>query len=164
MSGSERSHLDEDQDQDALDRPVVENTDTSIDENRVRVWRPLGERLNHAFALQRHTAPTVGERVWGVIAYNTLSQLVLIYGPMTALRYDHDILQPHVLPLMQRLPGVIFQQSNARPQTARVLQDCLSYLTTLPWPAQYPDLSPIKHIFDNLGRLVGHPTSLNELD
>ncbi|GFX86322.1 transposable element Tcb1 transposase [Trichonephila clavipes] len=29
---------------------------------------------------------------------------------MTAQRYVHDILQPHVLPLMQRLHGAIFQQ------------------------------------------------------
>ncbi|GFY14695.1 uncharacterized protein TNCV_647391 [Trichonephila clavipes] len=33
---------------------------------------------------------------------------------MTAKRYVHDILQPHVLPLMQRLPGALFQQDNAR--------------------------------------------------
>ncbi|GFY19313.1 transposable element Tcb1 transposase [Trichonephila clavipes] len=32
---------------------------------------------------------------------------------MTAQRYVHDILQPHVLPLMQRLPGAIFQQYSA---------------------------------------------------
>ncbi|GFT94365.1 uncharacterized protein TNCV_2391501 [Trichonephila clavipes] len=36
---------------------------------------------------------------------------------MTAQRYVHDILQPHALPLMQRLPGAIFQQDNARTQT-----------------------------------------------
>ncbi|GFV54155.1 hypothetical protein TNCV_1027271 [Trichonephila clavipes] len=29
----------------------------SSDDIRVRVWRPRGERLNSAFALQRHTAP-----------------------------------------------------------------------------------------------------------
>ncbi|GFW08567.1 hypothetical protein TNCV_2775891 [Trichonephila clavipes] len=33
---------------------------------------------------------------------------------MTAQRYVQDILQPHVLPLMQRLPGAIFQQDNAQ--------------------------------------------------
>ncbi|GFX43245.1 transposable element Tcb1 transposase [Trichonephila clavipes] len=43
----------------------------SSDDNRVRVWRPRGERLNPAFALQRHTAPTAGVMVWGAIAYNT---------------------------------------------------------------------------------------------
>ncbi|GFV05945.1 retrovirus-related Pol polyprotein from transposon 412 [Trichonephila clavipes] len=35
--------------------------------------RPRGECLNPAFALQRHTAPTAGVMVWGVIAYNTRS-------------------------------------------------------------------------------------------
>ncbi|GFX80168.1 uncharacterized protein TNCV_2108121 [Trichonephila clavipes] len=97
----------------------------SSDDNHVRVWRPRGERLNPAFALQRHTAPSAGVMVWGAIAYNTRSPLVLIHGTMTAQRYVHDILQPHVFPLMQWLPGAIFQQDNARPHTAKVSQDFL---------------------------------------
>ncbi|GFV43111.1 transposable element Tcb1 transposase [Trichonephila clavipes] len=47
---------------------------------------------------------------------------------------------------------------------ARVSQDCLRTVTILPWPAHSPDLSPIEPIWDNLGRQVGHPTSLNELE
>ncbi|GFX47324.1 transposable element Tcb2 transposase [Trichonephila clavipes] len=43
----------------------------SSNDNRVRVWRPRGERLNPAFALQRHTAPTAGVMLWGAMAYNT---------------------------------------------------------------------------------------------
>ncbi|GFW86639.1 transposable element Tcb2 transposase [Trichonephila clavipes] len=35
----------------------------SSDDNRVRVWRSRGERLNPGFDLQRHTAPTVGVKV-----------------------------------------------------------------------------------------------------
>ncbi|GFU59668.1 transposable element Tcb1 transposase [Trichonephila clavipes] len=35
----------------------------SSDGNRVRVWRPRGERLNPAFALQQHTAPTASVMV-----------------------------------------------------------------------------------------------------
>ncbi|GFV20177.1 transposable element Tcb2 transposase [Trichonephila clavipes] len=77
--------------------------------------------------------------VWGVIAYNTRSTLVLIRGTMTAQRYVHDILKPHVLLLLQRLPGAIFQQDNVRPHTARVPQDCHSTLTILPWPTRSPD-------------------------
>ncbi|GFU32923.1 transposable element Tcb2 transposase [Trichonephila clavipes] len=69
--------------------------------------------------------------VWGAIAYNTRSPLIFIRDTMTAQRYVHDILQPHVLPLMQRLPGAIFQQDNARPHTARVSQDCVRTVTTL---------------------------------
>ncbi|GFW41858.1 transposable element Tcb1 transposase [Trichonephila clavipes] len=75
---------------------------------------------------------------------------------MTAQWYVHDILQ--------RLPGAIFQQDSARHLTARGLQDCLRNVTTLPWPARSPYLSPIEHIWDHLGRRVGHPTSLNELE
>ncbi|GFY13320.1 transposable element Tcb2 transposase [Trichonephila clavipes] len=131
--------------------------------NRVCVWKTRGERLNPVFALQQHTAPTAGMMVWNAIAYNTRLPLVLIRGTMTAQRYVHDILQPHALPLMQRLPGAIFQQDNARPHTARVSQGCLLAVTFLPSPARSPDLSSIDHIWDLLGWRVGHPMSLNEL-
>ncbi|GFU80660.1 transposable element Tcb1 transposase [Trichonephila clavipes] len=88
-SGSERCHLHEDQARDALDRPVIEKTTTS-DESRFNLsgdeWRPRGERLNPVFSLQRHIATTAGVIVWGAIAYNTQSPLVLIGGTMTAQR------------------------------------------------------------------------------
>ncbi|GFX79712.1 transposable element Tcb2 transposase [Trichonephila clavipes] len=90
--------------------------------------------------------------VSGVIPYNTRSPLVLIHVTMTAQRYVHDILQPHVLPLMQRLLGANFQQDNARPHTERVSQNCLRTVTTLLLPARSPDLSPIEYIWDSLGR------------
>ncbi|GFY26159.1 transposable element Tcb2 transposase [Trichonephila clavipes] len=125
----------------------------SSDYNRVRVWRHRGERLNPAFALQRHTAPSVGVMVWGAIAYNTRSPLLLIRGTthMIAQRYVHDILQPHVLSLMQRLLGAIFQQDNAPPHTARVSQDCLHTVTIFPLPSLSPNLSPVRYIWDHFG-------------
>ncbi|GFX07693.1 hypothetical protein TNCV_4159621 [Trichonephila clavipes] len=43
----------------------------SSNDNRVRVWRPHGERLNSVFALQRYTTPTAGVIVWGAIAILT---------------------------------------------------------------------------------------------
>ncbi|GFV68009.1 hypothetical protein TNCV_1872911 [Trichonephila clavipes] len=41
---------------------LVTNPDSNLSnyDNSVRLWRPRGERLNPAFALQRHTAPTAG--------------------------------------------------------------------------------------------------------
>ncbi|GFX68543.1 transposable element Tcb2 transposase [Trichonephila clavipes] len=107
----------------------------SSDGNHVRVWRPRGERLNPVFALQRHTDPIGGVMVWGAIANNTRSPLVLIRCPITAQQYVHDILQPHVLLLMQRLPEALFQQDNTRPHMARVSQDFLCIVTTHPSPA-----------------------------
>ncbi|GFV27741.1 uncharacterized protein TNCV_4169631 [Trichonephila clavipes] len=58
--------------QNALDRPVIQKTakfdesrfNLSSDDNRVRVWRPRGERFKHAFALQRHTVLTACVMVW----------------------------------------------------------------------------------------------------
>ncbi|GFT72637.1 transposable element Tcb2 transposase [Trichonephila clavipes] len=109
--------------------------DLSSDDNRIRVWRPRGERLNPAFALQRHTTPTADGMIWGAITYNTRSPLVTIRGTMAAQRYVHTILQPHVLPLMQRLPGAPFQQDNVRPHTASVSQECFRTVIILPWRA-----------------------------
>ncbi|GFU05957.1 transposable element Tcb2 transposase [Trichonephila clavipes] len=136
----------------------------SSDDIRVHVWRPRGERLDPAFALQQHTTSTAGVMIWGAIAYNTRSPIVLIRGTMTVQRYVQDILQPHMLSLKQRLLGAIFPQANARLHIARVSQDCLCTVTNLSWPTLSSDLSPIEHIWDHLGWRVGHPTILNELE
>ncbi|GFU64748.1 transposable element Tcb1 transposase [Trichonephila clavipes] len=129
--------------------------------------RTSGERLNPTFALQRHTAPTAGVMILGVIAYNTRSLLVLIRCTTTAHRYVHDILEPHVLPLMQRLPGSTFKLDNAHPPAQRVSQDCLRTVITLPLDCPDPiETSGIQSSISGipLGLRVGHPTSLNELE
>ncbi|GFU34379.1 transposable element Tcb2 transposase [Trichonephila clavipes] len=90
--------------------------------------------------------------------------LVLIRGTMADQWYVHDVLQPHVFSLMQRLLEAIFQKDNARSHMAIVSQDCLRTVITLPWPALSSDLSPIENIWDHLGWRVGHPTILNELE
>ncbi|GFT38649.1 transposable element Tcb2 transposase [Trichonephila clavipes] len=101
---------------------------------------------------------------WDAIAYNIRSPLVMIRVTMTAQWYVHNILQLHVLSLMQRLPGDIYQHDNAWPHTAKMSQYCFRTVTTLPWPAGSPDLSAIEHIWYHSGRRVGYPTSLNELE
>ncbi|GFU13549.1 uncharacterized protein TNCV_938351 [Trichonephila clavipes] len=92
--------------------------------------------------------------VWGNIAYNTQSTLELIRGTMTAQRYVHDICS-HVLPLMQRLPGAIFQPDNAETRPERVSQDCRCYY---PFFGLY-----VPHICLHMGWRVGHLVSLNDL-
>ncbi|GFU57859.1 transposable element Tcb2 transposase [Trichonephila clavipes] len=54
----------------------------SSDDNRV--WRPHGERINTALALQRHNTPTAGMMIRVAIAYNKRSPVVLIRGTLTA--------------------------------------------------------------------------------
>ncbi|GFX83168.1 transposable element Tcb2 transposase [Trichonephila clavipes] len=118
----------------------------SSDDNRVHVWRPRGERLNSSFALERHTSPTAGVMVWGAIAYNTRLPLVLIHDTLSAQRYVHDILQPHVLPLMQ-----LFPPNGSGAILGLTRQVCLKTVSVMLLPIRSPDVSPIEHIWDNLG-------------
>ncbi|GFT66992.1 transposable element Tcb1 transposase [Trichonephila clavipes] len=90
--------------------------------------------------------------VWGVIAYDSRSTLIVMRGTLTAQRYVDDILQPHVESFLNGLPGSIFQQEIARPHTARVAQDILRHFQTLPSLARSPNLSPVEHVWDQLKR------------
>ncbi|GFU80134.1 transposable element Tcb2 transposase [Trichonephila clavipes] len=95
----------------------------------------------------RHTVRTAGVMVWGAIAYDNRSTLIVMRGTLTGQRYVDDILRPHVGPFLNGLPGAIFQQDNARPHTARVAQEFLRHFQTLRLPALSPDLSPLVHVW-----------------
>ncbi|GFV35554.1 transposable element Tc1 transposase [Trichonephila clavipes] len=101
---------------------------------------------------------------WGAIAYDSRSTLIVMRRSLTGQRYIDDILRPHVGPLLNGLPGAIFQQDNARPHTARVAQDFLRHFQILPWPARSPDLSPVKHVWDPLKRQMPSRHSVYDLE
>lgn len=122
------------------------------DDHRRRVWRRPGQRADPAFTIARHTGPQQGVMVWGAISLDSRTPLVVIRGTLNAQRYVDDILRPVLLPFLLQYPGLIFQQDNARPHTARVAMNCLEACQTLPWPARSPDLSPIEHVWDMMGR------------
>ncbi|GFT17681.1 transposable element Tcb2 transposase [Trichonephila clavipes] len=101
--------------------------------------------------------------VWGAIAYDSRSTLIVMCGTLTSQRYVDDILRPHVGPFLNGLPGAIFQQHNARPHTARVAQGFLRHFQTLPWKARSPDLSPVEQECDQLKRQMPSCYSLHDL-
>ncbi|GFS85657.1 transposable element Tcb2 transposase [Trichonephila clavipes] len=68
------------------------------DDNRVQVWRRPGERYNSPRTVLRHTARTAGVMVWGAIAYDSRSTLIVMRGTLTGQRYVDDVLRPHTLP------------------------------------------------------------------
>ncbi|UYV68047.1 hypothetical protein LAZ67_5002900 [Cordylochernes scorpioides] len=138
----------------------------SSDSRRVRVWRRRGERSNPAAIVERPTVRQRGIMVWGAIAYDSRSPLLRIQGTMTAQRYVDDVLRPVTLPYLQGVPNALYQQDNARPHTARISQQALRDVQMLPWPPYSPDLSPIEHVWDIIGRrlhALPQPRSEDEL-
>ncbi|UYV83457.1 hypothetical protein LAZ67_23001097 [Cordylochernes scorpioides] len=138
----------------------------SSDSRRVRVWRRRGERSNPAAIVERPTVRQRGIIVWGAIAYDSRSPLLRIQGTMTAQRYVDDVLRPVTLPYLQGVPNALYQQDNARPHTARISQQVLQDVEMLPWPPYSPDLSPIEHVWDIIGRrlhALPQPRSEDEL-
>lgn len=138
-------------------------------DGRRRVRRMRGERKNPTLFVERNTALTQGVMIWGAICYGSRSPLVFINGNLNAAGYIANVLLPVCLPYLQGLQNPIFQQDNARPHTARATTRFLeeSNIAVLPWPARSPDLSPIEHVWDMIGRRLGNlpnpPDNLHDL-
>lgn len=83
---------------------------------------------------------------------------------LISARYIQNIIQP-VLPYLQQEGDVLFQQDNVHPQVAHGTQDALQDVQEhpYPWPAWYPDISPIEHHVRGLNPSVRPPATLAEL-
>ena len=81
--------------------------------------------------------------------------LVHVPGNLMAVRYRDEILQPHLMHVIDQ-QRELFQQDNARPHTARVAMKYTEQnnINVLPWPSKSPDLNPIDHPWDELDKRV----------
>ncbi|GFV77476.1 transposable element Tcb1 transposase [Trichonephila clavipes] len=85
----------------------------------------------------------------GGIGYHSGTPVVRIAGTLNNRRDISEVLEPVVLPYLQGLATDIFQQDNARPHVARIVQKFFvnHQIALLPWPARSPDLPPIENMW-----------------
>ena len=95
-------------------------------DGRIRVWRRNGER-HFEPTVQPTTAYTSGSVIiWAGISLNGRTALVVVPGNLNGRRYIDEILRPHVVPYLRQMSqNAIFQDDNARPHLARIMDNFL---------------------------------------
>ena len=97
------------------------------------------------------------------------TNLIAVQGNLNAQGYINQILQPEAVPFRQRHGPAILMHDNARPHVARICRQFLNRnnVKILPWPVVSPDMNPIGHIWDYLGRKIrdrGNVHNLRDLE
>ena len=91
--------------------------------------------------------------VWSGICGQQRTVLNVIDGILTTHSYIKQVLRPVVLPFLQHQPRLLFHQDNARPHTARVVQQFFTANNVNVLQCS-PDLSPIKHLWYHIGQRI----------
>ena len=95
--------------------------------------------------------------ICAAISFHCKSRLHFCNASLTAQRHRDDILIPYVSLIFANHPDLnVFEQDNTRPFTARNSQNHLNNvgIQIMPWTSLSPDLAPIEHFLDELGRCV----------
>ena len=125
-----------------------------MNDGRAKVWRRQGER--YADCCVRESSRWDGGSVMVLdgISGRYKTPLVVIEGNLTAMCYIDEVLKPVVVQFLQNYADdTLYPEDNARPHSATLTSDFLGQhdVQVLPWPAFSSDVSPIEHLWDQLG-------------
>ncbi|GFS50898.1 DDE_3 domain-containing protein [Trichonephila clavipes] len=136
------------------------------DSRQTLIWRASGTRYYQENNIERHRYAGAEWLVWGGIILGSRTDLHVQSVMMTGHIYRDVILEQHVR-LFRGAIGVefLFMNDNARLHRADIVDECLQSedITRMDRPAYSPDLNPIEHVWDMLGRRIAARQTLSHL-
>ncbi|GFV50265.1 transposable element Tc3 transposase [Trichonephila clavipes] len=128
-----------------------------FDSRRTLIWRAPGTHYHQENTIERHRYGGAGWLVWGGIILGSRTDLHVQCNDERPHIYRDVILEQHVR-LFRGAMGAefLFMDDNGRPHHANIVDECLQSedITRMDWPTYSPDLNPIDHVWDMLGRRI----------
>ncbi|GFU34542.1 transposable element Tcb2 transposase [Trichonephila clavipes] len=143
----------------------------SSDSHRILIWRERGSRNHPSNIIERDRYGGRGVLVWGGIMLGSRTDLhIFDAGSVNGTRFCNEILLPYVC-LFRGTMGLqfLFMDDNAPYHRTVAAEQHLESedIERMDWPARFPDLNPIEHVWDFLGRrlaaLTLPPLTIREL-
>ncbi|GFT51754.1 cubilin [Trichonephila clavipes] len=125
------------------------------DSRRTLIWRVTGTRYQQQNTIERHRSGGAGWLVWGGIILDSRTDQHVQSVTMASLIY-RDVIQEQNVRLFRgaMVAEFLFMDGNTRPRRTNIVDECLQSedITPMDWLAYSPDLNPIEHVRDMLGR------------
>ncbi|GFV73105.1 transposable element Tcb2 transposase [Trichonephila clavipes] len=128
-----------------------------------RLWQRLQDdapdtRYHQENTIERHRYGGAGWLVWGGIILCSRTEPACSECNDDRPHLYRDVIVEHYVRMFRGTMGAefMFMDDNARPHHANIVGECLQSedITRMDWSAYSPDLNPIKHLWDMLGRRI----------